>query len=89
MKYIILAITSTFLSAPSFGCSACTIKASADLVRNFNAASGTSSGGTSSASSGGGKMIAAAKTKSAFKDSKIFDSVGNQEPDPNWKSSIE
>lgn len=90
MKYRILVLSLIVFAHPSFACKACTIKASSNLVGNIQNGAGASA--SAGAGSAGMKIIAAQKAKDAFKDQKIFDSVGkDQSPDanPNWSSGIE
>lgn len=77
------------ISSYSLGCGGCSKKTSSQISGNIQ-----STLGTPAANGGGTKIIAAQKTQAAFKDARVFDSVGRDqgvadgEKFNGWSSSI-
>lgn len=81
----LIIVLSFFQTTVSFGCGGCAKAKSASMASNIQSTLATSTNKLS-----GGRIIGGVGQAKAFKNDKVFESVGKDqgEIDPNWKSSI-
>ncbi len=80
-------LLSLFHVTLAHGCAGCALSKQKNLTANIQADSGRTA---SNAARGSGGRVTAQEAQAAFKDSKVFDSVGRDqgEVDSNWSSAI-
>lgn len=85
MRVLLSLLVLVSFNTSSLACSGCSKSKGGNMASNIQSSPGSATNGLS-----GARMIASGAPAKAFKNAKVFESVGRDqgEEDPNWKSSI-